>query len=176
MSILQNTFDKHKKLLLEHLSLNEDNSKDSGKIIQSFVNSPSGQKYKQHDCKTVTRAFVQWAEQNKIPTQVVLLAPPSADSIAKNPQFKGKSGTGDAHIMPIVNGDAIDFTFRQFDVKRPFENPLVTSTDKLQSVYSKFGYFTDNPDCFPEGKSLWIGAWNAIPKKILDQNFDDELL
>ena len=29
MSILQSTFDKHKKLLLEHLSLNEDNSKEA---------------------------------------------------------------------------------------------------------------------------------------------------
>ncbi len=185
MSILQSTFDKHKKLLLEHLSLNENNSKDSDKsiekIIQSFVNSRIGQKYKQHDCKTVTRAFVRWAEQNKIPTQVVLLAPPSADFIAKNPQFqskKGKPGEGDAHMMPIVNGEAIDFTFRQFDGERLFENPLVTSTDNdnLQSVYGKFGYFTDNPDCFPKDKSHWIGALNAIPKEILDQNFGDELL
>jgi hypothetical protein len=147
-------------------------------IIQSFVNSPIGQKYKQHDCKTVTRAFVRWAEQNKIPTQVVSLAPPSADFIAKNPQFKGKSGTGDSHIMPIVNGDAIDFTVRQFGVERPFENPLVTSTatDNLQSVYGKFGYFTDNPDWFPGGKSHWIGALNAIPPVILNQNFGDEIL
>ena len=179
MSILQNTFEKHRKLLLEHLSLNENNSKDSGKIIQSFVNSPTGQKYKQHDCKPVTRAFVQWAEQNKIPTQVVLLAPPSADFIAKNPQFqskKGKPGEGDSHIMPIVNGEAIDFTVRQFGVERPFENPLVTSTDNLQSVYGKFGYFTDNPDWFPGGKSHWIGALNAIPPVILNQNFGDEML
>ena len=152
-------------------------------IIQSFVNSPIGQKYKQHDCKTVTRAFVQWAEQNKIPTQVVLLAPPSADFIAKNPQFqskKGKPGEGDGHIMPLVNGEAIDFTFRQFGVERPFENPLVTSlvtsTDNLQSVYGKFGYFTDNPDWFPGGKSLWIGALNAIPPAIFNQNFGDEIL
>jgi hypothetical protein len=148
-------------------------------IIQSFVNSPIGQKYKQHDCKTVTRAFVRWAEQNKIPTQVVSLAPPSADFIAKNPQFqskKGKPGEGDGHIMPIVNGEAIDFTFRQFGVERPFEDPLVTKTDNLQAVYGKFGYFTDKPLWFLGGKSHWIGALNAIPPAIFNQNFGDEML
>jgi len=148
-------------------------------IIQSFVNSPIGQKYKQHDCKTVTRAFVQWAEQNKIPTQVVLLAPPSADFIAKNPQFqskKGKPGEGDGHIMPIVNGEAIDFTVRQFGVERPFENPLVTLIDNLPAVYGKFGYFTDNPNWFAGGKSQWIGPLNSIPPAIFNQNFGDEIL
>jgi hypothetical protein len=145
-------------------------------IIQSFVNSPLGQKYKQYDCKTVTRAFVQWAEQNKIPTQVVSLAPPSADFIAKNPQFKGKSGQGDGHIMPIVNGNAIDFTVRQFGVNRPFNNPLVTPINSLPAIYGKFGYFTDKPEWFLGGKSHWIGALNAIPPAIFNQNFGDEML
>ena len=61
-------------------------------IIKSFVASPTGQKYKQHDCKTVTRAFVQWAEQNKIPTQVISLAPPSADFIKKIHSSKVRMG------------------------------------------------------------------------------------
>jgi len=148
-------------------------------IIKSFVDSSIGQKYKQHDCKTVTRAFVQWAEQNKIPTQVVSLAPPSADFIAKNPQFqskKGKPGEGNGHIMPIVNGEAIDFTVRQFGVERPFENPLVTLINSLPAVYGKFGYFTDNPDWFAGGKSQWIGPLSSIPNEILNQNFSDEML
>ena len=145
-------------------------------IIQSFVNSSSGQKYKQYDCKTVTRAFVQWAEQNKIPTQVVSLAPPSADFIAKNPRYKGKSGQGDGHIMPIVNGNAIDFTVRQFGINRPFENPLITPTNSLPAVYGKFGYFTDKPEWFLGGKSHWIGLLNSIPSEIFNQNFGDELL
>jgi hypothetical protein len=148
-------------------------------IIKSFVDSPNGQKYKKYDCKTVTRAFVQWAEQNKIPTQVVSLAPPSADFIAKNPQFqskKGKPGEGDGHIMPIVNGSAIDFTVRQFGVKRPFENPLVTLINSLPAVYGKFGYFTDNPDWFLGGKSQWIGTLKSIPSEIFNQNFGDEIL
>jgi hypothetical protein len=145
-------------------------------IIQSFVNGPSGQKYKQHDCKTVTRAFVRWAEQNKIPTQVVSLAPPSADFIAKNPQFKGKSGEGDGHIMPIVNGSAIDFTVRQFGVNRPFNNPLVTPINSLPAVYGKFGYFTDKPEWFLGGKTHWIGSLNSIPPAIFNQNFGDEML
>jgi hypothetical protein len=156
--------------------VNEDSGNSLQTIIQSFVNSPIGQKYKQHDCKTVTRAFVQWAEQNKIPTQVVSLAPPSADFIAKNPQFKGKSGEGDGHIMPIVNGSAIDFTVRQFGVNRPFNNPLVTPTNSLPAVYGKFGYFTDKPEWFLGGKSHWIGALNAIPPAIFNQNFGDEML
>ena len=156
--------------------MNEDSSNSLQTIIQSFVNSPIGQKYKQHDCKTVTRAFVQWAEQNKIPTQVVSLAPPSADFIAKNPRYKGKSGQGDGHIMPIVNGNAIDFTVRQFGVNRPFNNPLVTPTNSLPAIYGKFGYFTDKPEWFLGGKSHWIGALNAIPPAIFNQNFGDEML
>ena len=144
--------------------------------IQGFVNSPSGKKYKAHDCKTVTRAFVTWAEQNKIPTQVVSLAPPSADFIAKNPRYKGKSGEGDGHIMPIVNGNAIDFTIRQFGVNRPFNNPLVTPTSSLPAVYGKFGYFTDKPEWFLGGKSHWIGPLKSIPSAIFNQDFGDELL
>ena len=156
--------------------VNEDSGNNLQTIIQSFVNSPSGQKYKQYDCKTVTRAFVQWAEQNKIPTQAVSLAPPSADFIAKNPRYKGKSGEGDGHIMPIVNGNAIDFTVRQFGVNRPFNNPLVTPTNSLPAIYGKFGYFTDKPEWFLGGKSHWIGALNAIPPAIFNQNFGDEML
>jgi hypothetical protein len=143
-------------------------------IIQSFVNSSLGQKYKQYDCKTVTRAFVQWAEQNKIPTQVVSLAPPSADFIAKNPKYKGKSGQGDGHIMPIVNGNAIDFTVRQFGVSRPFDNPLLTPTNSLPAVYGRFGYFTDKPEWFLGGKSHWIGPLSSIPSEIFNQNFMED--
>ena len=145
-------------------------------IIQSFVASPTGQKYKQHDCKTVTRAFAQWAEQNKIPVQVVSLAPPSAEFIAKNPGYKGKSGQGDGHIIPIVNGNAIDFTVRQFGISRPFENPLITTIDSLPAVYGKFGYFTDKPEWFLGGKSHWIGPLKSIPSAIFNQDFGDELL
>ena len=145
-------------------------------VIKSFVNSPNGQKYKKYDCKTVTRAFVQWAEQNKIPAQVVSLAPPSAGFIAKNPRYKGKSGKGDGHIMPVVNDNAIDFTVRQFGVSRPFENPLVTPTGSLSAVYGKFGYFTDKPAWFLGGKSHWIGTLKSIPSEIFNQNFGDEIL
>jgi hypothetical protein len=145
-------------------------------IIKSFVDSPNGQKYKKYDCKTVTRAFVQWAEQNKIPTQVISLAPPSAEFIKKNPQFKGKSGQGDGHIMPVVDGNAIDFTVRQFGINRPFENPLVTSTNSLPAVYGKFGYYTDKPEWFLGGKSHWMGPLSSIPNEIFNQNFSDEML
>ena len=152
---------------------------DIEKIIQSFVASPVGQQYKQHDCKTVTRAFVTWAEQNNILTEVITFAPPSAEFIKKNPQFQGKDGQGAGHIMPIVNDNAIDFTVRQFGVSRTFENPLVTPTGSLSAVYGKFGYFTDKPEWFSKhagGKSYWIGALNSIPSEIFDQNFGDEIL
>ena len=148
-------------------------------IANAFVNSEIGKKYSKYDCKTVTRAFVQWAEQNKIPTQVVSLAPPSADFIAKNPQFqskKGKPGEGDGHIMPIVNGNAIDFTVRQFGVERPFNNPLVTLINSLPAVYGKFGYFTDKPEWFDGGKTHWVGSLSSIPSDIFNQDFGDEIL
>ena len=145
-------------------------------VIKSFVNSPNGQKYKKYDCKTVTRAFVQWAEQNKIPAQVISLAPPGAEFIKKNPQFQGKDGQGDGHIMPIVNDNAIDFTVRQFGIDRPFENPLVTSTNSLPAVYGKFGYFTDKPEWFLGGKSHWIGTLKSMPSEIFNHNFGDEIL
>ena len=146
------------------------------KIIKSFVSSPVGQKYAKHDCKTVTRAFVQWADQNQIPTQVINLAPPSAAFIKKNPRFQGKSGQGDGHIMPIVDGQAIDFTVRQFGVNRPFDRPLITPVADLPSVYGRFGYFTDRPEWFLGGKSHWIGPLNQIPAEIFNQEFGDEIL
>ena len=145
-------------------------------IIRSFVSSPVGQKYAKHDCKTVTRAFVQWADQNQIPTQVVTLAPPSAAFIKKNPRFQGKSGQGDGHIMPIVDGQAIDFTVRQFGANRPFEQPLITPVSNLPSVYGRFGYFTDRPEWFLGGKTHWIGPLNQIPAAIFNQDFGDEIL
>jgi predicted kinase len=145
-------------------------------IIQDFVNDPIGQKYKEHDCKTVSRAFVTWAEQNNISAQVISLAPPSAEFLQKNPQFKGKSGDGNGHIMPVVNGNAIDFTIRQFGVNRPFSNPLVTPLSQMKSSYGKFGYFTDAPNWFLGGKTHWIGPLKSIPADIFHQNFGDELL
>jgi hypothetical protein len=160
---------------IEHENFAEGSS-DLDTIIQKFVDSPSGQKYKAHDCKTVTRTFVAWAEQNNIPTEVITFAPPSAEFVQKNPQFKGKSGQGDGHIMPIVNGNAIDFTIRQFGVNRPFDNPLVTPVSNIKSVYSKFGYFTDTPDWFLNGKTHWRGPLKSIPSTIFNQDFGDELL
>ena len=151
-------------------------NKDLGTIVKSFVNSPAGQKYRQHDCKTVTRAFVDWADQNRMPTQVISLAPPSAAFIEKNPRFRGKSGEGDAHIMPVVAGNAIDFTVRQFGVGRPFEDPLITPINSMKSVYGRFGYFTDAPEWFLGGKSYWMGPLRAIPREIFNQDFGDEIL
>jgi hypothetical protein len=168
-----NKFDPAKHLATENFA---DGNSDLDTIIQKFVDSPSGQKYKAHDCKTVTRAFVTWAEQNNIPTEVITFAPPSAEFVQKNPQFKGKSGEGDGHIMPIVNGNAIDFTIRQFGVNKPFDNPLVTPVSNIKSAYSKFGYFTDAPDWFLNGKTHWKGPLKSIPSAIFNQDFGDELL
>ena len=145
-------------------------------IIKSFVTSNIGEKYSKHDCKSVTRAFVKWASENNIKTEVINLAPPSAEFIKNNPKLKGKSGSGDGHIMPILNGNTIDFTVRQFGVNKPFEEPLVTPLSNLKSVYSKFGYFTDAPNWFLGGKSFWKGPLNNIPNDIFNQDFGDEIL
>jgi len=145
-------------------------------IANAFVNSEIGKKYSKYDCKSVTRAFVKWAADNSIETKVIIFAPPSAEFIKQNSKFKGKSGEGDSHIIPVVNNQAIDFTVRQFGVNRPYQNPLITPLSNIKSVYNKFGYFTDAPEWFDGGKSYWIGPLSSIPSEIFNQEFGDEIL
>jgi hypothetical protein len=65
--------------------------------------------------------------------------------------------------MPVVNGDAIDFTARQFGVSNQFNNPLVTPLSRVNSVYYKIGgYFTDKPDDFYGGKDMYLGDWDGV--------------
>jgi len=144
-------------------------------IAKAFVNSEEGKKYSNYDCKTVTRAFVRWATNNGIETKIITFAPPSAEFIKQHPEFKGKSGEGDGHIIPIVNNQAIDFTIRQFGIKRPYQNPLITDLSSIKSVYSQFGYYTNKPDYF-DGKTYWIGSLSNVPPDILGQDFGDEIL
>jgi len=147
---------------------------DVNSVIQQYLNSDIGKKYQNYDCKSVTRAFIQWAESNGMQAQALHLAPPSAEFLQKNPQFKGKSGTGDSHIMPVINGYAVDFTARQFGMNRPYNNPLITPISQVQSVYGKFGYYTDSPDWFNGGKSSHLGSWKSMPT--IDTNFQDDIL
>ena len=145
-------------------------------IAEAFVNSEIGKKYSKYDCKSVTRAFVKWATDNGIETKIITFAPPSAEFIKQHPEFKGKSGEGDSHIMPIVNNQAIDFTVRQFGINRSYENPLITPLSNVKFVYSKFGYFTNKPEWFDGGKTHWIGSLSSIPSDIFNQDFGDEIL
>jgi len=145
-------------------------------IVNSFVNSEIGKKYSKYDCKSVTRAFVKWATDNNIETKIITFAPPSAEFIKQHPKFKGKSGEGDGHIMPIVNNKAIDFTVRQFGVNRSYQNPLITPLSNIESIYSKFGYYTNKPEWFDGGKTHWIGSLSNIPSDIFNQEFGDEIL
>ena len=147
---------------------------DINTVIQQYLNSDIGRKYENYDCKSVTRAFIQWAKKNGIQAQVLHLAPPSAEFVQKNPQFKGKSGEGDSHIMPVINGYAVDFTARQFGLNRPYSNPLITPISQVESVYGKFGYYTNNPDWFNGGKSFHLGSWESMPT--IDTSFQDETL
>jgi len=145
-------------------------------IANAFVNSEIGKKYSKYDCKSVTRAFIKWAADNGIEAKIITFAPPSAEFIKQNPKFKGKSGEGDGHIMPIVNDQAIDFTVRQFGVNRPYQNPLITPLNNIKSIYSKFGYFTNKPEWFDGGKTYWVGSLSSIPSDIFNQDFGDEIL
>ena len=145
-------------------------------IANSFVNSEIGKKYSKYDCKSVTRAFVKWATDNNIETKIITFPPPSAEFIKQHPKFKGKSGEGDGHIMPIVNNKAIDFTVRQFGVNRSYQDPLITPLSNIESVYNKFGYYTNKPEWFDGGKTHWIGSLNNIPSDIFNQEFGDEIL
>lgn len=148
-------------------------------IVKQFLSSDIGKKYAKHDCKSVTRAFVGWAKQNGINANVLNLAPPNSDVIRKRPELRGRSGDGDGHIMPVVDGYGIDFTARQFpNMNTPYENPLITPLSKIKDVYRKIGgYFTDTPDWFMNGKSsYYLGSWESQPSSIMSQDFGDELL
>ena len=143
-------------------------------IVQAYLESPIGKQYKNNDCKSVTRAFINWAEKNNIEAKAVHLAPPSKEFVKNNPQFKGKSGEGDSHIMPVVKGYAIDFTARQFGINRPYENPLITPIDQLKTVYGQFGYYTDTPDWFAGGKSSLIKPFKNL--STMPKEFNDETM
>jgi len=153
---------------------NQENN-DAGKIAQKFIQSPEGQKHSNSDCKTVTRAFVNWAKQNNIPAQVLLLAPPDPELIMQGKAPKGKSGEGDSHIMPVVNNKAIDFTVRQFGVNIPYENPLITPTSETERVYRNLGgYYTYAPDWFNNGQTYYLGSFEG--QTIVPKDFKDESL
>lgn len=146
-------------------------------IVDSFLNSEAGLKNQKNDCKTVTRAFIKWAEQNGVKADVLLLAAPSAETVQHRPELKGKSGSGDSHIMPVVNGNAIDFTARQFPGQtRPYNKPLITPIGNVQKVYNQIGgYYTDAPDWFGTGTPFYLGPWSGMPS-FFDRNFSDELM
>lgn len=150
---------------------------DVKKIANNFVNSDFGKKYSEYDCKTVTRAFTKWARDNGIDSDIINLAPPSKEIIAKRPELKGKSGEGDGHIMPVVGNYAIDFTARQFGLPNTFENPVITPMQEMEKTYNKIGgYYTDAPEWFDGGKKFWKGKWENQPKDIMNQEFGDEKL
>ena len=146
-------------------------------IVDSFLNSEIGIKNQKNDCKTVARAFVNWAGQNGIHADVLLLAPPSQETINQRPDLKGKSGSGDSHIMPVVNGQAIDFTVRQFPGQtRKYNQPLITPVNEVPSLYKRIGgYYTDAPDYFKTGTPFYLGPWSGLPR-FFDKNFPDELM
>lgn len=152
-------------------------SSDVRSVVENFLKSEIGIKNQKMDCKTVTRAFLDWANKNRIKADVLLLAPPSAKTIAERPELKGKSGEGDSHVMPVVNGHAIDFTARQFPGQtRPYNKPLITPIGSVPSVYKKIGgYYTDAPDYFETGTPYYLGPWNGIPS-FFNKNFADELM
>jgi len=133
-------------------------------VIRKFLESDIGKKSEKFDCKTVTRNFVNWAEEQKIPNvQVIHLAKPHDDVVAQRPELRGKSGTGDSHMMPVVNNDAIDFTARQFNQPNQFNSPLVTPLSSIKQVYNKIGgYFTYKPESFYGGKDMYIGPWSGL--------------
>ena len=152
-------------------------STDVNSIVKNFLTSDVGIANQNNDCKTVTRAFVNWAKQNGIKADVLLLAPPSADTVKQRPDLKGKSGEGDSHIMPVVDGSAIDFTARQFPGQtRSYNDPLITPIGSVPNVYKKIGgYYTDAPDYFETGTPFYLGPWSGLPS-FFNKNFADELM
>jgi len=154
-----------------------ENPNDVNSVVQSFLNSEVGKANRLNDCKTVTRAFVNWAKDNGVQANVMLLAPPSTEVIEQRPELKGKSGTGDSHIMPIVAGQTIDFTARQFPgVSATYEKPLIMPLNQAKSYYEKVGgYFTDAPEYFNGGQTSYVGSWDGLPS-YFNKSFSDELM
>jgi hypothetical protein len=160
-----------------------ENINNTETIVQDFLNSDAAKQYANHDCKSVTRAFVKWTKDQKIEQQgtkirVLLLAPPHEDIIKQRPELKSKKnpyGGGDSHIMPVVDDHAIDFTVRQFGVNKPFNKPLITPLSNTQQVYEKIGgYYTDTPKWFLNGQSpYYLGSFENVP---LPKDFNDEIL
>lgn len=123
-------------------------------------------------------AFVEWAKSKEIDVIVLWLAPPHPKVVEKRPELRSKKNPeegGDAHIMPVVNNDAVDFTARQFGVNAPFEKPLITPISQVKQVYGRIGgYFTDAPEWFMGGKTHYLGPIDGISKYLGD--FSNELL
>ena len=128
------------------------------------------------DCKKSTYEFINWLKDNKgFEPDVLLLAPPSAEVVEKNPELKGKSGGGDSHIFAIVDGYGVDFTANQFP---GISNPLkITPENEIPSEYREIGgYYTNYPDWFKGGKTSLKTKWASLPKwmdKILKEGIDD---
>ena len=161
-----------------HQWMLQENNNNLNQIVENFLKSEIGIQNQKNDCKTVARAFVKWAKQNGIKADVLLLAPPSAETIKNRPELKGKSGEGDSHIMPVVDGNAIDFTVRQFPAQRgrPYDKPLITPIGNVEKVYKQIGgYYTDAPEYFGTGTPYYLGPWSGMPS-FFNKNFSDELM
>jgi len=116
-------------------------------------------------------------KKNGIQAKVLLLAPPSAETIKQRPDLSGKSGNGDSHIMPVVGDNAIDFTVRQFPGQnRSYDQPLITKLNQVKQIYNKLGgYFTDKPEWFNDGESYYFGEYESMPS-FFDISFPDDLM
>ena len=151
--------------------------KDKTQVLRLAKEFMSSDSYNSdHDCKKSTYEFVNWLKKNKgFEPDVLLLAPPSAEVVKKNPELKGKSGDGDSHIFAIVDGYGVDFTANQFPGIS--DSLKITPENKIPGEYKKIGgYFTDYPDWFENGKTSLKTKWANLPTwmlKDLKEGIDD---
>lgn len=146
-------------------------------IVTNFLDDKRTNNYQNFDSKSITRVFVNWANENNIRTEVICLSPPSEEIFQNRPELKNRKGFDQPHVIPMICGYAIDFTAHQFpNITNNFWNPLITSYSRLQNIYFEIGgYFTDSPTWFG-GRTHYHGNWGRVSRKILPADFKDDFL
>ena len=103
------------------------------------------------NCSFFTRDVINWAKKNGIKADYIYM-PMSEEYRRKNKigkDFGGNDSDWEDHIVPMINGKIIDFTYTDSGVSRKVRKqntilPLIVTYDKSlfepSGIYGKYGY------------------------------------